>query len=315
MRILINCIVIILAATSVLAQWQYGGIEIGYGRPKVEPRLASDGSGGVFIVWEGYFEDVDSSHVVVNHFDSSGTALFGERGIWLSNGSRDARNKPVIASDGLGGCIVVWKDTVQESGEINSFYAQRISHTGNLLWGSGRRLFYGSNFPNHEPSILADTSFGLLVVCTYDTGAGKYGILGQRLDYQGNFLWDSSGVMLHWPPGMVHYANVELTKICSSLSMFYCAWVDCRNYDQNDDDIYLQKFDAFGNINFGLGGLAISTSRDSDGDVFERQSLQVISDGIGGVVVGWLCDVVQLPRTLKAQRVDSLGQSFGDQTG
>jgi hypothetical protein len=291
-----------LLAIPAWGQWEYGGKQIGFGQPEVYPCLAPDGSGGVFVAWQGCTDALDSSYIMLNHFNALGTAIFGEAVI-VARSPLNNYGEPQIAPDGLGGCFVVWTQ-----GPINGWgamYLQRIGFSGGPLWPENKRLTYrsGDAYPFRGGlQLLADTSFGAIAVCVFDTGSGGYGLLGQRVDYEGNILWDSVGIhVLDFIPEVWRYLPA-MPKLCKSGNGFYCTWIDLRG---NQNNIYAQRFDIFGNIYFGPGGMPISTSG-GGGDTFARQSLQIVPDGSGGIIVGWKYNRSQL----KAQRISSQGNPY-----
>ncbi len=307
MRWIIKTTILILAFTGYpYAQWEYGGRQIGIGQPEVYPCLAPDGAGGVFVVWQGCTGELDSSYIMLNHFDTSGAALFGEEGIAIARCPLSNTGEPQIASDGLGGCFVVW--TQGPTDNWGPMYLQRIGYNGELLWPENKQLIYrsGDAYPFRGGlQLLADTSFGAIAVCLFDTGYGGWEILGQRSDYEGNILWDSAGIHVldfiynpqRWSP--------KMPKLCKSGNNFYCTWIDGRNLQ---GDIYAQRFDISGNIYFGPGGVPVCTTGGS-GDGFERQSMQIVPDGSGGVVVGWKYSGFP-GETRKAQRISSQGNPY-----
>jgi hypothetical protein len=308
MRPFLIIIIILLTVATTSAQWQYGGKQIGIGQPEVYPCLAPDGSGGVYVVWQGCTDALDSSYVMLNHFDTSGTPLFGEGGIAVARSPLYNLGEAQIAPDGLGGCFVLWGQILPVGG--TPMYLQRISYYGEQLWSENVRLLYRSGYVNSYYDglqILADTSFGVIAISKF--GAGYTCILGQRIDYNGNLLWDSSGVIIrdttaNWND------DVNCLKLCRSGDRFYCTWIDERNFGHSDAGIYLQQFNRDGYIYFGLGDLPVSTNGD-EGLWDERQSIQIVSDGTGGVVVGW----VSSGWTLKAQRISQQGNFFWQANG
>jgi hypothetical protein len=62
----------------------------------------------------------------------------------------------------------------------------------------------------------------------------------------------------------------------------FIAWVDARNTAITNNDIYLQKLDADGNIVFAASGILVCDAINS------QSSLNIISDGADGVIVSWL---------------------------
>ena len=163
----------------------------------------------------------------VQRVDSSGSCLWDSLGVRLSL-SETNQGDQAIVSDGTGGCIVAWHDTlsmiriqrldnfgtrawgdsgitidpgtqyvpsliqVEPDKFVVAFGAQlkKIDAEGNLLWnGQGVNVGFGTR------SIIADGQGGLIV---YD-GAGSSDnvlIVTQRIDSSGAFVWNGSFVIL-----------------------------------------------------------------------------------------------------------------------
>jgi hypothetical protein len=309
------CLLTLLVAATAWGQWEYGGENIGYGpigAIGLQPRLCPDDSGGVYVVWTAYFEDRPGREIVVCHFDTSGHELFGDTGLFITNDSLD-QSMPAISPDGFGGFYVVWTDHRDfPDRQHGTLYAQRVTYGGEKLWGDGVRLFYTPGYaPDDSPlrgtDICSDTSFGMIAVCKLDTGYQKSVLIAQRLDGNGTLLWDSLGVIIHaasnWPAS--DFYQPHLSK---SGGFFYCIWIGARN--NNEGGIYIQKFDANGAVYFDSEGFPVTIDNQGGaGNYFDDRGIQIIPDGYGGVVVGWLYDNLSLGPTLRADRISSAGQS------
>jgi hypothetical protein len=146
-----------------------------------------------------------------------------------------------------------------------------------------------------------------VAVCKLDTGYQKSVLIAQRLDANGNRLWDSLGVIIHaassWPA-----SDFYQPRLINSGGFFYCIWIGARN--NNEGGIYIQKFDANGTVYFDSEGFPVTIDNQGGaGNISDDRGIQLLSDGNGGVVVGWLYDNLSLGPTLRADRISSSGQS------
>lgn len=163
------------------------------------PRVVPDQLGGAYIVWQDarnnglYMQRVDESSLT-----STGGYLFADDGIPLTEVTY-AESEHAIVSDNRNGFIAVWKTT---RGIADDVYAQRVSPTGQLLWGNstGVPVLTGAgvqSLPTLVPiHAIADTpasGYGeprvaFAVVCTdaRPAGPGVRGIAAQRLDFFGS---------------------------------------------------------------------------------------------------------------------------------
>jgi hypothetical protein len=310
------CLIALLAAIPAFGQWEYGGIQIGYGPIMdigLQPRLCPDNTGGVCVVWTASLEDRPGREIALCHFDTSGRELFPGGVLLVTNDSLD-QSMPAIAPDDYGCCYVVWTDHRDfPDRQHGTLYAQRVAPNGTKLWGNGVRLFYTPGYapdvyPLRGTDICSDRSFGMVAVCKLDTGYLESVLIAQMLDGNGNRLWDSLGVVIHSGSG-IWLSNFVQPHLIASGQNFFCAW-PCRISNETVG-IYMQKFDQDGNIYFGQDGLSVITdNQGGSGNEFDDRGVQIIPDGYRGVVIGWLYDILSLGPTIRADRISSSGQSL-----
>lgn len=99
-----------VAGDGVVAQgWPANGLALAPG-PADErlPSIAGDGSGGVFLAWQG--SAAGATEIRVQHVDGDGnTSPWAVGGYPIVSGP-GARAHPVVAADGLGGALVAWEE-------------------------------------------------------------------------------------------------------------------------------------------------------------------------------------------------------------
>jgi hypothetical protein len=316
LKTFVICLLAILIAIPAWGQWEYGGKQIGYGpigAIGLQPRLCPDDSGGVYVVWTAYLDDRPGREIFLCHFDTAGTELFGQNGLLITNDSLD-QSMPAISPDGYGGCYVVWTDHRDfPDRQHGTLYAQRITYSGEMLWGNGIRLFYIPGYaPNDYPlrgtDIYSDTSIGLLAVCKLDTGYQKAVLITQRVNADGNRLWDSLGVIIHSDSG-VYGSTFNQPHLINSGDNYFCAWRFVRG-------IKLQKIDLLGRIIFGIGGISIIDDiNGGSGNPDDDRAIQLLPDGSGGIISSWIYDDLSLGTTLRGDRISSSGQSLWQANG
>ena len=96
------------------------------------------------------------------------------------------RGLPTIASDGSGGAIIAWHETLCLDFHIQ---AHRIDANGNLLW-SGAKTIYMLNFENwgtgtSRPRIVSDGSGGAIITWQDYRSGTDYDIYAQRIHESG----------------------------------------------------------------------------------------------------------------------------------
>jgi len=77
---------------------------------------------------------------------------------------------------------------------IHQAQLQKFDLDGNILWAENKNLFVGSELQD-DPQITEADDGGLIFICKRHNGI-NFDIFGQKLDYDGNYLWNPSGVAL-----------------------------------------------------------------------------------------------------------------------
>jgi len=150
-----------------------------------DPAIDHDGQGGFIVAWA-------SDSIRTQRVADSGDLAWGTNGISLPSLYPQVAY-PTIMGDGSGGAFVAHEDYYDEY-SIYFISSHRISPTGELLWGST-----GINpFPAaaadwfHRPHIVSDGADGLVIGCGTAWDPPKC----QRMDRNGNLLWDYAGVSM-----------------------------------------------------------------------------------------------------------------------
>jgi len=175
--------------------WGEQGIQICDTSP--DPRwakLISDGSSGAIVVWEdNRGPDTD---IYAQRISSDGRLLWPDRGIPVANAS-NAQLSPQIISDSMGNFILVWVQSPGTSYHVGDtdIYAQKMNSNGESLWvdGKGAPVCTAAGSQEH-PQVVRDSSGGCIVVW-HDTRNRPNGdVYAQRLNSEGETLWEAGGV-------------------------------------------------------------------------------------------------------------------------
>ena len=175
---------------------------------------------------------------------------------------------PVVASDAAGGAIAAWVD--DRDGQ--NIFVQRISKSGTVQWSANGVPLAFTN-PDYSPAIISDGSGGAIIAWQgFGTGTD---IFAQRIDASGNAQWTEGGVTVCSASG-----NQFLPELVSDGSGgAIITWYDLRN--GIDNDIYAQRVDAAGTIQWTANGVAVCTA---SGDQFNPT---IASDDAGGAIITW----------------------------
>jgi len=178
---------------------------------------------------------------------------------------------PKVTGDGTGGAIVVYEDVKGDN--QHDFYAQRISPTGDTLWGETGVLI-GSGYKDSDSffdlHIVNDGSGGAVIVWSaYPTKPDWKAAPGQRqipylthltsVDVEGNILWQREiGAIYH----MISDSSGGL--IIASIP--------------EEQQLNILKVDSEGNYPWGEDGVPVYFGQ-------YAHSLHMTSDGSGGVII------------------------------
>jgi len=243
------------------------------------PEVIADGSGGVIIV--GHF----SERLYALKIDSEGNFPWGKDGVSL--GLRGYFPGRDTASDNLGGAI-----SVQDITGEDIISAQRVDSEGNISWQrSGVQVFVGCA---GSPQVISDGSGGAIIVYMRMTpseehkGCYSYSdsdIYAQRVDVEGNILWQPDGV-----PICVGPSHPEISRIVDDgAGGAIIIW-------RRGGCIYAQRIDSKGNILWQEDGVKVC-----EGGVNIRPF--IVSDGSGGAILVW-----SHADGIRVQRLDAMGR-------
>ncbi len=234
-------------------------------------RITADGAGGAFIVWADS-RTAGNEDIYAQRLSPDGTGQWTTQGVNVSGVSGN-QSVPRLASDGLGGLIVVWQDGRSANSTI---YAQRLLSTGATMWsGGGVQISpYTPMYNRISPQIVDDGGTGAVIAwCT--NGLGTSTISAQRIDTTGTVQWGAGGVVM-FSSGLPAADNPQIASTGNGGAIV--VWRDMRNYNY---DIYAQRVRSTGDLMWGTAGLAIC---DASG---HQQGARVVADGDGGAVVTW----------------------------
>ncbi|MEW6553778.1 MAG: IPT/TIG domain-containing protein, partial [Actinomycetota bacterium] len=175
-------------------QWTADGVGIRTASSinAASPHITSDGSGGAIITWQDYRSG--KWDIYARRVDASGTPQWAADGVGLRTAAAGSTDYPQITSDGSGGAIITWQDYRSGKWDI---YARRVDASGTPQWaadGVGLRTAAANGAAS--PQITSDGSGGAIVTWQDYRSGSKYDIYSQRVDHEGNPLWDADGVGL-----------------------------------------------------------------------------------------------------------------------
>jgi hypothetical protein len=265
-------------------------------------KIISDGKSGAIVVWQ------DRRHgsidkLYVQHINSAGDFLWQPEGVPLSSGGGYQYNPDIIA-DGNGGAFIVWQDN--RSSSSYDIYAQHISSEGNLLWNSAGVVVSSAAGHQYNPKVVADGAGGIIVVWQ-DKRSSQYDVYAQRLNVQGEVVWQQDGVAVCTAAA----DQIEPKIIQSGDGGVIIAWTDYQ-LGTGSPDIFAQKLTSNGNrawLSEMTDGVPVCTASNA------QWIGGIVRDGGDGAIVCWQDRRVSASDKIYAQRLDGSGTSLWTPNG
>src|SRR5262245_1167124 len=211
------------------------------------------------------------------------------------------QRQPGMTPDGSGGAFIVFRDTRDSASLGTDIYAQHLDPQGNPLWAANGvpvaayPLYQGMQGLNPS-SIVIDGKGGAFV--TFFTlpsvNGGSFSWLKlQHLDASGAEVWGDSGIAVS------PYSAVGGPLLADGMGGMFLCWLALP---PGNLQVMVQHFDASGSPLWNPGGVLVCTTSNAG-------SLDMVSDGSGGVVLAWTDFRVPCINNchVYARRVDAAG--------
>ncbi len=216
---------------------------------------------------------------------------------WQDNGVQVAQVTgdeldPEIISDGAGGSIIVWQTRYSYS-DSPDIYAQRLDGDGYILWITGGVPVCTASGGQYKPQIVPDGAGGAIIAWT-DMRDGNAAVYAQRIDDEGTTLWTTDGIPVCDTAGSYGWNMASRISMVEVPGGAIIAWFDNRN---GDYDIYAQKVDAGGTVQWTCDGATICAETGDQGFY-----VRAVPDDAGGAIVSWI-DGRGVDDDLYAQRI------------
>ena len=201
-----------------------------------------------------------------------------------------------------GSVVYVWSDTRNGDRDL---WAQRVDADGTLLWGADGALVNG-RINRQEDPVVINVGDGNVIIAWVDFRNEDAGdIYAQKLDSNGNLLWNSAGV----PLCLFEDIQISLNIVNDANGGAYLIWLDLRN--PGGLDIYGTHI---------LAGGTIAAGWDANGNAIaaeggEQNQHTFWEDGTGGAILAWHDTRDQDNEDIYMQRIASNGDLLWDTGG
>lgn len=174
---------------------------------QVQPQIITDGDDGAIIVWNdvGYSGATD---IYAQRIDREGYIQWDERGVAICTAPNYQLLGSVVSDDN-GGAYLSWSDYRFEDsfpfpGGIAHGYIQHIDMNGDILWelnGMDLNMYLPDSTYHGGCKLIKDGLGGVIGIWSderrpSDTYLSNRDLYSQRINYDGVFLWDSTGIVI-----------------------------------------------------------------------------------------------------------------------
>jgi hypothetical protein len=199
-----------------------------------EPRVVADGKGGLIVVWQIYVNFINDQ-LYAQRISPDGKKMWQEAGVPVCTADGIQKNATIV-NDGKNGIIAVWRDERDIYGDL---YAQRIAADGTFVWQKdGISLCTFGGHQDRPFIVQTDENQFFIAWMDYRGDIGEKSIDAiycQKIDLDGNLLWEKGGVPVstskgeHFPPFVVSVGNGQCVVV----------W---NNSQRDNGDIFLKRF-------------------------------------------------------------------------
>ncbi|NVO03808.1 MAG: T9SS type A sorting domain-containing protein [Bacteroidetes bacterium] len=237
---------------------------------QVNPSTTEDGYGGVIIAWDDSING--DRDIYAQKLDSLGNPQWTVDGVPVVIKPLKQKNVKII-SDGAGGAIAVWEDSLASYWDI---YAQRINSAGIQQWTSSGVSVCKSMLNQKNPRLVSDGLGGAYIVWQDKRSNIDYDIYAQHLNASGIPLWTINGVVICNSGDK----QTDPKIVSDGTGGAIIAWQDERGGGISYN-IYAQRINSTGTIQWPSNGAVVCAADSS------QTNLDITSDSISGAIITW----------------------------
>jgi hypothetical protein len=287
-------IFLLFADGQILAQWSISPLVNNpictAANDQMSSTIITDGAGGAIITWQDYRSGTNWD-IYAQRINSAGTVQWGADGVAICTAA-NAQSYPTITTDGAGGAIITWADS--RSGTNNDIYAQRINTAGIVQWIPNGVVICTATNSQNNPAITTDGAGGAIITWQDGRSGTDNDIYAQRINAAGTVQWTANGAAICTAENDQRFPAI----IADGAGGAIITWEDSRS--GINKDIYAQRINAAGTVQWTVNGAAISTASN------DQQEPMIITDGTDGAIITW-ADSRSGNWDIYAQRINAAG--------
>jgi hypothetical protein len=236
---------------SITPDWPQNGKAICTGSGEQSgASIGSDGSGGAILTWKDKRNGTD--------YDIYAQRVRGDGGLHWESGEQcicdmtKDQDQVKLWSDGDQGAIIVWRD--RRGGSYTDIYAQRIDSSGEVLWAPQGQIICGAAGNQEDPRLVNDGADGAIFTWKdHRNNPYDWDIYAQRVNSSGSKIWAPDDVPICTAPR--DQIEVRLTLVDTGEAVI--VWVDQRDEGSPLGDIYAQRVNSLGTVQWTTDGEAV----------------------------------------------------------
>ena len=248
-------------------------------------KIVEDGQNGVIIA---YLDEEETgmynlaTRLRVQRVDSSGNFLWGPNGVRVSLSETNQYDEAIV-TDGQQGCIVAWRDT------LNELRIQRINYLGIYQWGDSGIVLVKDG--SGAPAMISDQKGGSIINWRYQ----KF----QRVNLDGEKVWSDTGIT----------ARGGSVRISDGMGGVNLAGMEYISYNNGDPywRAVCQRIDSSGNVLWGQNGIIIADSIQNVVGLLQAPPFSFAESDLGGITISWSKRVDSSKLSSYLQRIRSDG--------
>ncbi|HYM20160.1 MAG TPA: hypothetical protein VEW28_04050, partial [Candidatus Kapabacteria bacterium] len=277
------------------AQWTSNGVQLCQNNnTKTQPVIATDGSGGAYVVWLEQRRGSGQLDLYGQHILSNGSLGYGTKGFAVDSvpNTPESATSPAnaaICEDDNGNAFVVWEDnrTAITLSSRPDIYGNFLTSSG-PAWGKSGAPVIAFTSRQNTPKIIPDGNGGAYLA--WISGANvPQSIQVTRLNNSGYSTWGNNGVEVYaGANGTADISrNPSLTRDGNQLVI---SWETLNSSNSAKGyDVYANRFSSSGTPIWGSASSPVSISNNWNGDqtnsiIFTDDSV-VSSTGNSGIMV------------------------------